>query len=41
MLKSPLSFFRRPNDDTFWALEDVSLEVLGFIGRSGAGKTTP
>jgi len=44
-LKSPLSLFRRPKDETFWALEEVSLEVregevLGLIGRNGAGKTT-
>src|SRR6267378_554106 len=44
-LKSPLSIFRRPKDETFWALKDVTLEVkegevLGLIGRNGAGKTT-
>ena len=44
-LKSPGSAFRRPKDETFWALKDVSLdvregEVLGLIGRNGAGKTT-
>src|SRR2546430_2434207 len=44
-LKSPLSVFRRPKDETFWALKDVGLEVregevLGIIGRNGAGKTT-
>ena len=45
MLRSPLSVFQRPRDETFWALENVSLElregeVLGLIGRNGAGKTT-
>ena len=44
-LKSPVSVFRRPKDEAFWALKDVSLEVregevLGIIGRNGAGKTT-
>jgi lipopolysaccharide transport system ATP-binding protein len=44
-VKSPLAAFRRPKDETFWALKDVSLEVkegevLGLIGRNGAGKTT-
>jgi lipopolysaccharide transport system ATP-binding protein len=45
MMRSPLSLFRRPKDETFWALKDVSLEVregevVGLIGRNGAGKTT-
>jgi hypothetical protein len=26
-LKSPLSFFRRPKEESFWALKDVSIEV--------------
>jgi homopolymeric O-antigen transport system ATP-binding protein len=44
-LRSPLSLFRRPRAEIFWALKDVSLdvregEVLGLIGRNGAGKTT-
>jgi lipopolysaccharide transport system ATP-binding protein len=44
-VRSPLSIFRRKNEETFWALQDVSLqvqegEVLGLIGRNGAGKTT-
>jgi len=43
--RSPLSFLRRSHHETFWALEEVSLdvregEVLGLIGRNGAGKTT-
>jgi lipopolysaccharide transport system ATP-binding protein len=44
-LRSPLSVFRRANQETFWALKDVCLdvgegEVLGLIGRNGSGKTT-
>jgi lipopolysaccharide transport system ATP-binding protein len=43
--RSPLSVLRRTNQETFWALKDVSLEVgegevLGLIGRNGSGKTT-
>jgi lipopolysaccharide transport system ATP-binding protein len=45
IVRNPLSVFRRSKDETFWALQDVSLEVkegevLGLIGRNGAGKTT-
>jgi lipopolysaccharide transport system ATP-binding protein len=44
-LKAPLSVFRRNNEEAFWALKDVTLEVregevVGLIGRNGAGKTT-
>ena len=44
-VKSPLAALRRKKAETFWALQDVSLqvqegEVLGLIGRNGAGKTT-
>jgi lipopolysaccharide transport system ATP-binding protein len=44
-LRAPLKSLRRPTQETFWALKDVSLdvregEVLGLIGRNGAGKTT-
>ncbi len=44
-LRAPWTLFQRQKPDTFWALNDVSLqvgqgEVLGLIGRNGSGKTT-
>ncbi len=44
-VRSPLAALRQPKQESFWALEDVALEVqegevLGLIGRNGAGKTT-
>ena len=44
-MRDPLAAFRRRKQEAFWALEDVSLEVkegevLGLIGRNGAGKAT-
>jgi len=42
---APWTFFKRRKPETFWALQEVDLEVkhgevLGLVGRNGAGKTT-
>src|ERR1700743_3628391 len=44
-VQNPMAALRRSKKETFWALKDVSLEVkegevLGLIGRNGAGETT-
>jgi lipopolysaccharide transport system ATP-binding protein len=43
--RSNVPTFQRSDDDTIWALRDVSFEVkrgevVGVIGRNGAGKST-
>jgi len=50
LLKNPFAFLKRknkglPEKEVFWALKDICLEikkgeVVGIIGRNGAGKTT-
>ena len=44
-VNAPWSFFKSRKGKTFWALQDVNLdvkhgEVIGLVGRNGAGKTT-
>ncbi len=44
-LINPKSAFRSPQSETIWALKDVSFEVkrgevVGIIGRNGAGEST-
>ncbi|MGI8543518.1 MAG: ABC transporter ATP-binding protein [Aridibacter sp.] len=44
-LKSPLKKFGKNNRENFWALHDINFEVepgevIGIIGRNGAGKST-
>jgi lipopolysaccharide transport system ATP-binding protein len=44
-VRAPFAALRGPQQEEFWALRDVDLEVkesevLGLIGRNGAGKTT-
>ena len=44
-IRAPWKLLKREKRETFWALNDVDLEVkrgevLGLIGRNGAGKTT-
>ena len=46
VVRDPLRLFKRQKKESFWALKDASLEVkqgdvLGIIGRNGAGKTPP
>ena len=38
-------FKKKPKTETFWALKDITFnvkreEIIGIIGRNGAGKTT-